>query len=274
MSESSVTISPSAMGAGSAVLGLGAGYVLAPQKYTLDRLLMQSPDTFERQFSRNVLKKATAGEIKSFENLSQAAKTYQESGGDIFKKEIRPNAQIWHDMVSKVNVEDKYVSEVARTKELYLKALENTKFMEAKKSLENAQELVLKNPKDIKAHLELKGASRNFADAQLAVEYPLKLYKNARAAFRSAREDAILELPDKGKSISKQWDKVRRAISNRADVMYEKLATLSKNKELNKDYSMIKKYIPKSRTYSAMMGGILSGILGVIVGIYSLNKTT
>lgn len=273
MGENSITISPSITGAGSAVLGLGAGYVLAPQKYSLDRLLMQDDDSFEKHFSSSVMKRSTEGERKSLKSLNDAAHIYRSSGNKILKEDIIPNAKLWHDMVSQVNVNDKFVSEVAIAKKRYLKAINDTKFMELKKALEDAQNLVLKKPNDVKAHLELKAASRNFADAQLAIENPLRLYKNARASFRAAREEAILALSDKGKAISAQWDKVRRAISNRANVMYEKLASLSKNENLNKDYSLIKKYIPKSRTYSALMGGILSGILGVIAGVYALNKS-
>ncbi len=46
MGTDSVTISPAAAGAGSAVLGIGAGYVFAPHKYSLERLLMLSQGIF------------------------------------------------------------------------------------------------------------------------------------------------------------------------------------------------------------------------------------
>ena len=272
MGENSVTISPSITGAGSAVLGLGAGYILAPEKYTLDRLLMQDNDSFERHFSSSVMQNSTEGEKKSLQNLNDAALIYRSSGDEILKEKIIPNAKLWREMVEKVNVEDKFVSEVNFAKQKYLKALEDTDFMNLKKALEDAQEQLCKKPNDTKAHLELKAASRNFANAQLAVDHPLSLYKKARVAFRNARDEAIQGLPDKGRAISAQWDKVRRAISDRANIMYEKLASLSKNEALNNDYRLIKKYIPKSRTYSSLMGGILAGILGLIAGVYSLNK--
>ncbi len=272
MGENSVTISPSVTGIGSGVLGLGAGYILAPQKYSLERLLMQDDDSFSRNFSDTVMKKATDGEKKSLTNLHDAAHSYHTSGDVILKEKIVPNAKLWHEMVAKVNVEDKFVSEVKRTKKNYLQALKDTNYKQLKQNLEEAQELVLNKPNDVKAHLQLKAASREFADAQLAIERSQMLYRNARNAFRGARDEAIMELPDKGRAISAQWAKVRRAISDRANVMYEKLASLSKNENLNKDYNLIKKYIPKARTYSALMGGVLAGIAGVIAGVYSLNK--
>lgn len=272
MGENSVTISPSITGVGSAVLGLGAGYVLAPQKYTLDRLLMQDDDTFERNFSSKVMKRATEGEKESLKNLNDAAHMYRKSGDEILKQKIAPNAKLWHQMVAEVNIEDKYISDAQLAKEKYLKALKDTQFMKLRKSLEDAQGNLLKNPNDIKAHLELKAASRDFAEAQIKIEHPLNLYKKARESFRSARDEAIKNLPDKGVAIAKQWDKVRKAVSERANVMYEKLASLSRNDCLNNDYALIKKYIPKARTYSALMGGIISGIFGLIIGVYSLNK--
>lgn len=272
MGENSIAISPTAVGCGSAVLGLGAGYVLAPHKYSLERLLMQNEDSFNRHFSSTVMKNATDGEKQSLSNLREAAQTYRDSGDVILKNEIVPNAKLWHEMVNNVTVEDKFVKDLEHAKKNYLKAAGDVEIKELKNKLIYAQKELAKRPNDIKAHLDLKAASRQYADAQIILEHPLNLYKNAYTAFKAAREEAILNLPDKGRAISAQWDKVRRAISERANIMYEKLASLSSSESLVKDYGKIKKYIPKARTYSSLMGGILAGIAGVIAGVYSLNK--
>ena len=135
MGENSVTISPSVTGIGSGVLGLGAGYILAPQKYSLERVLMQDDDSFSRNFSDTVMKKATDGEKKSLTNLHDAAHSYHTSGDVILKEKIVPNAKLWHEMVAKVNVEDKFVSEVERTKKNYLQALKDTNYKQLKQNL-------------------------------------------------------------------------------------------------------------------------------------------
>lgn len=272
MGAEAVTISPSITGAASSVLGLGAGYVLAPRKYSLERLLMQNDDSFNKTFSPEVMKHATEGEKHSLANLKEASKTYHSSGDMIMKEQITPNAKLWHEMVKKVNVEDKFVSEVDMRKTAYLQSLQETNYRAHKKKLDIAQKKALMYPKDVNANLEMKAASRDFAAAQIALEHPSKQYRDARAAFRAAREEAFLKLPDSGRAISSQWDKVRRALSDRATIMYGKLSTLTKNENLHKDYSLVKKYIPKARTYSALMGGILAGITGVIVGVCALNK--
>lgn len=273
MSANTVSVSPCGVGAISSGLGLGAGYILAPRKFTLERLLMQNDKTYDRIFSQDVMKNATFEEKKSVESLRQAAKTYRESGNAITKDKIAPEAKSWHDLVKQVSVDDSFVSEVKAKKTLYQQALKDVHYKELKDSLELAHKKAVENPKDTNAYLELKSAAREFADAELAVKEPLNQYKNARAAFRSARDEAILKLPDKGRSISEQWEKVIRAVSDRANIMYKKLATLSGDEGLKNDYSIVKKYIPKSRTYSSIMGGVIAGIGGVIAGVYALNKS-
>ncbi len=273
MSTNTVSVSPCGVGAISSGLGLGAGYILAPRKYSLERLLMQNDKTYDRIFSQSAMKNATSEEKKSVENLRQASKTYRDSGIAITKEKIAPEAKTWHDLVKQVNVDDSFVSEVTAKKAQYQQALKDVHYKELKDSLEHAHKKVAENPKDTNAYLELKSAAREFAEAELAVKEPLNQYKKARTAFRSARENAILNLPDKGRSISEQWEKVTRAISDRANLMYKKLATLTSNEGLKNDYSIVKKYIPKSRTYSSLMGGIIAGISGVIAGVYALNKS-
>ena len=273
MSTNTVSVSPCGVGAISSGLGLGAGYILAPRKFSLERLLMQNDQTYDRIFSQAAMKNATPEEKKSVENLKQASKTYRSSGKIITKNKIAPEAKTWHDLVNQVNVDDSFVSEVNAKKTIYLQALKDAHYKELKDTLERAHKKVVENPKDTNAYLELKSAAREFAEAELAVKEPLNQYKKARTAFRSARENAILNLPDKGRAISEQWEKVTRAISDRANLMYKKLATLTSNEGLKNDYSIVKKYIPKSRTYSSLMGGIIAGISGVIAGVYALNKS-
>ncbi len=272
MGSNTISVSPCGVGAVSSGLGLGAGYILAPRKFALERLIMQDDKTFDKIFSQNAMRTATKEESNAVEALRGAAKSYRNSGKQITKEEIRPAASLWHEMVRKVSVEDKFVADVSRTKVRYQQALKDTNYMELKNKLDLAHRNLLQNPKDTNLYLEMKAAAKDFADAQLAVDKPLKAYKKARSSFRAAREEAILNLPDKGKAISEQWNKVMRAVSTRANIMYEKLATLRVQENLKKDYSTVKKYIPKSRTYSSIMGGILAGIGGVLVGVYSLNK--
>ena len=272
MGSNTVSVSPCGVGAISSGLGLGAGYILAPRKFTLERLLMQNDDAFNRIFSQKVMQNATKAEIKAVDSLKNAAKEYRLSGKSITDEKIKPEANLWNQMVKKVNVDDRFVKQVAETKTVYQQALKDARYAKLKNSLDSAAKNVAANPKDTNLYLVMKASAREFADAQLAVEKPLKDYKNARNSFRAARDEAILNLPDKGKAISEQWAKVMRAISERANVMYEKLATLSAKDSLKNDYSAVKKYIPKSRTYSSLMGGIIAGIGGVIAGVYSLNK--
>ena len=235
--ENAVNISPSISGAASALVGLGAGYAVAPRKYSLERLLMQNEDSFERTFSKETMTNASVAEKEALENLKTASKIYFSSGQKILKDEISPNAKKWYEMISEIPVNKNLVDDVKIKRNLYLKSLEDNKYYELKNNLKVAQEKALANPKDVNLNLELKDAARKFADVQLAVEPSAKQYRMAREAFRNARDEAMLTLPDKGKAISVQWDKVRRAMSDRANLMYENLSVLSKSNDLGKDYN-------------------------------------
>ena len=271
MSVDSFIVSPSSAGVGSAVLGIGAGYVFAPRKYSLERLLMQNTKSFERNFSPEKMKTASVLEKVSVANIHDASRVYAGAGSKILKDEVVPNAKLWHEMVKSVEVEDKFVKAVTQSKEAYLEALQKEKYIDLRTKLRAAQANALKNPKNAHLNAEMKAAANDFARAQIALEAPAKLYRDSVASLRIARENAIRKLPDKGRSINAQWDKVKHALSERANVMYEKLATLSKDKKLNKDYTAIKKYIPKARTTSAIFGGILAGITGLIAGLYAYS---
>lgn len=270
--DNAVKVSPSVAGAVSAVMGLGAGYTCAPRKYNLERLLMQNKDSFEKTFSQEVMNGASRSELEALENIKAASRDYFSAGNALLKEEVAPNAKKWYSMVSKVKVEDSVIKDVELQKKDYNKAVKDVNYHELKSRLKLSREKVASAPDDVNLNLELKAAERKFADAQLALDVPASKYKRARETFRAARDKAILELPDKGRAISAQWDKVRRAMTDRANVMYEKLATLSTSDALKKDYSIIKKYIPKARTASALSGGILAGIVGVIGGVYSVHK--
>ena len=267
-----VRLSPSVTGAASALLGLGAGYALAPHKYTLERLLMQDKDSFGRTFSPDVMKDASKAEKESLLKIKEASDDYFALGKSYRDEKIAPNAKAWANMVAQVEVDDSFVKDVDVAKQKYLKALEDANYKELKASLKLAEQKASANPKDSILHFEMKDASKKFADAQLAVERPATAYRKAREAFRNARDEAMLKLPDKGLAISAQWDKVRKAMSERANLMYEKLSTLSKSDALSKDYALVKKYIPKARTASSLAGGVLAGLGGVVLGVYSVNK--
>lgn len=270
--DNAVKVSPSVAGAVSAVMGLGAGYTCAPRKYNLERLLMQNKDSFEKTFSQEVMNGASRSELEALENIKAASRDYFSAGNALLKEEVAPNAKKWYSMVSKVKVDDSVIKDVELQKKDYNKAVKDVNYHELKSRLKLSREKVASAPDDVNLNLELKAAERKFADAQLALDVPASKYKRARETFLAARDKAILELPDKGRAISAQWDKVRRAMTDRANVMYEKLATLSTSDALKKDYSIIKKYIPKARTASALSGGILAGIVGVIGGVYSVHK--
>lgn len=272
MTENSTTISPALLGASSAVVGLGAGYLLAPKKYTLERLLTKSMDTFERTFTPEVLKDATAPERASLSSLKNAALEYRASGNEVQKEVIGPEAKKWKGLKDAVAIDETLIVKSDAAKAAYKKAWEDSNYKQLQIKLKIAQENASSHPNDATINLELKAISKEFTEAQKALEIPSTDYRNARAAIRSAKEDAVKNSPDKGKAIFEQFAKVKKGISDKAEVMYKKLASLSKQDGLNNDYKAIRKFIPRSRTHSAIIGGIILGLAGILTGVYFSSR--
>ena len=148
MGSNTVSVSPCGVGAISAGLGLGAGYIFAPGKYSLERILMQDDKTLDQIFSSQNMKNATPGEKQSVLNLKEAAHEYRRSGQEITKEKIAPATNAWQEMVKQVNVDDKFVKEAARKKHSYKQALKDANYRQLKDKLEAAQKSVVANPKD------------------------------------------------------------------------------------------------------------------------------
>ena len=272
MSENSTVISPTMLGVSSGVAGMGLGYVIAPRKYPIERLLTRRDDTFEKTFSPEAMADATIEEKKSLKNIKVAVEEYRRSGDSLLKSEVTPAAEEWKRMVDGVWVY-KNVKDNLKAKKKFLKnAVKSSDYYGLRANLKNAQTNALANPNDTAVNTQLKNASAKFSEAQKALENPIREYKKAFHAYKSAKENAIANLPDKGKAISMQFEKFTAAVTKRADVMYKKLAELTKREGIAKDYKNIEKYIPKARTHSAIMGGIIAGLVGILAGVFYSNK--
>lgn len=271
MSNGTTTVSPALFGASSAVVGLGAGYIFAPRKYSLKRLLTKDSDTFERTFSKEVMKDASSSEKASLNHLKTASDEYRTSGREILNEEIKPNVIQWKAMRDNVAVGAEFSSDLNAKKLDLQNAMKKNAFIDLRNSLKNLQEKASANPNDTVINQELKEASRKFSEAQKAMEIPINEYKKSLTSFKNARENAIKDIPDKGKSIAEQFSKVEAALKKRTNHMYKKLAEIASKDGIKNDYKAVKKFIPKARTYSAIMGGIILGIIGVLAGVFISN---
>ncbi len=75
MSSRDLSVSPAAVGTSCAIVGAGAGYVFAPEKYGLRQLLTQEADVFEKVLSKPVLGKANDKQLAAYNSIVNARKS-------------------------------------------------------------------------------------------------------------------------------------------------------------------------------------------------------
>ena len=109
-----------AAGAGA---GLAGGYVFAPRKYSLKRLLVQQPDTFEKLFPKEIKDTMLKKEVSALEKLKKASAEFHESG-QIDQKTVKKAAQKWKQKYEAVKIDKEILSNAANKKDALREAAE------------------------------------------------------------------------------------------------------------------------------------------------------
>lgn len=73
------SVTPAEVGAGSALIGAGIGYTLAPRKFSLEQLLTQKPDTFVKTLPENVLNAGTEAHKTAYAAIVDARSALSEA---------------------------------------------------------------------------------------------------------------------------------------------------------------------------------------------------
>lgn len=68
------SVTPAEVGAGSAIIGAGIGYTLAPRKFNLEQLLTQKPDVFVKTLPEKVLNAGTEAHKTAYAAIVDARK--------------------------------------------------------------------------------------------------------------------------------------------------------------------------------------------------------
>lgn len=72
MSQSVSSVSPVEIGLASGFLGCGIGYTLAPRRYSLNRLLSEKPDVFEKAVIKKFLAKGSENQKNAYRKILNA----------------------------------------------------------------------------------------------------------------------------------------------------------------------------------------------------------
>ena len=265
MNERSLSVCPAIEPFAGGVIGLGIGYSMAPSKYSLQRLLVLSEDKFEKIYSKELAENMAPGEKIALNNIKRARASY-----NTVKKEVvtglKNAAQKWGRMFKQVEVPEYMSTAYSESKQNLKKIIEETNYIELNRKYRAAKAALKNSPDDERLKLALKEANTNLANAKAIVSPKIEIYKDCVRNVSKQRLFNVKNEPDKYAGVRSAYHEFLAALANRRTLAANKLFQLSNDKSLNKSYQMIREFLPKARTKSAITGAVaLGGLTALLV---------
>lgn len=185
MNENSLSINPATAMAAGGVAGLGAGYIFAPRKYSLKRLLVQQPDTFERLFPKDVKETMVRPEKSSLDAIQRASGEFHASG-TANQETVKLAAKKWRRKFTTLQINSDLIEEAASKKKALQEAVEKGASL---RGPANDYKKALKNIR--KARFE---AMRALPDKGLDVKTAYREMKEALARKHTTTSNKLFEL--------------------------------------------------------------------------------
>lgn len=185
MNENSLSVNPAVAMATGGVVGLGTGYIFAPRAYSLKRLLVQQPDTFERLFPKDVKETMVKNETGALDSIKRASGEFHASG-NVNQETVKQAAQKWRKKFTQLQINTDLLEEAATKKKALQEAIEKGGSLrgpasEYKKALKNIR----------KARFE---AMRALPDRGLDVKTAFREMKEALARKHTTTSNKLFEL--------------------------------------------------------------------------------
>lgn len=258
MSENSLSVNPVIEPFAGAVAGLGLGYVMAPRKYSLKRLILLKQDRFDKIYSNDVVKQMNQKEKQALDNIMVARKDYRQSKLDNIE-DVRAAAKNWYSEYKKVDVPQEVYDTYVRTRADVKNAVREANYIELNKEYRAAKAAVKNSPNNeiLKQVLSVKNEA--LAAAKTSIGAKLEHYTNAVKNLYDERLYNIKSNPTKWVKVKEAYNNFIITLAQRRTISSTKLFDLSNDKSLLKSYNAIKEFLPRSRTKSALTGAAILG---------------
>lgn len=258
MSENSLSVNPVIEPFAGAVAGLGLGYVMAPRKYSLKRLILLNQDRFDKIYSNDVVKQMNKKEKEALDKLMIARNDYRKSKLDNID-DVRVAAKNWYSEYKKVDVPQEVYDTYVRTRADVKKAVQESNYIELNKEYRAAKAAVKEAPNNeiLKKVLSVKNEA--LAAAKTSIGAKLEHYTNAVKNLYDERLYNIKSNPTKWVKVKEAYNKFIITLAQRRTISSTKLFDLSNDKSLLKSYNTIKEFLPSARTKSALTGAAILG---------------
>ena len=272
MSESTLTISPvvKKIATGGAI-GMCAGLLAAPEKYSLKRLLVQDSRSFSKIFTPSVTKKMNAVELNSIKEISKASDEFIKSGSSEHAN-VKAAAVDWAAKFKAIQIDELLEQNVINKKNYLKNVAENNNYAAIRNQYTQARELLLED-KDNKFMREyFFKVKEQFRIAKNNLKQPIEDY---RAVSKLAHEQRLKNLkakPTQCQEVKLAYEKMQKALAAKRTLTSNKLYELINQTTLNKHYKTISKFLPKARTRAAIQGALILSTL-TAMGIIFFNPS-
>ncbi len=258
MSENSLSVNPVIEPFAGAVAGLGLGYVMAPRKYSLKRLILLNQDRFDKIYSNDVIKQMNTKEKQALDSLYEARKDYRKSRLENID-DVRAAAKNWYREFKKVEVPQEVYDTYVRTRADVKNAVREANYIELNKEYRAAKAAVKNSPNNEVLKQVLSVKNEALAAAKTSIGAKLEHYTNAVKNLYDERLYNIKSNPTKWVKVKEAYNNFIVALAQRRTISSTKLFDLSNDKSLLKSYSAIKEFLPRARTKSALTGAAILG---------------
>ncbi len=200
MNENSLSISPAKALAAGSITGMFGGYVFAPRKYSLKRLLVQQPDTFEKLFPKDLTDTMIKKEYNSLNEIKKASIEFHESG-ITDQQSVKEAARTWKTKYDAIKITPELINDATRKKDAIREATETGA---------EIKPLISEYKKSLKAIRKAKfEAMRALPDRGYDVKNAYKEMQKALANKHTTTSNKLFELINKN-TLRESYDSIKK----------------------------------------------------------------
>lgn len=260
MENHSLSVNPASKIITGAFIGLCAGTVAIPRQYSLKKLLVQTPDYFEKTFNPTITKRMNEEQKGALSLLISGNETFRKSGKSQDRK-IKSAAKKWHKSFNAIPIDADLNLRFQNKKEFLQRAIKETDFVNVNKNYRKIQSSLLESPDNLALREESLAITQKLKEIRSSLEFPIAQYKEVVQDIRKNRLKNMKSLPNSGLKIKTYFKKMEEEIGQKRTIKSNKLYELINTPLLKESYLKIQTFLPESRLGNAFKGAAVFGTL-------------
>lgn len=269
MNKSTLSVNPavSTIATGAAI-GMCTGFLSAPDKYPLKKLLTMDSDTFTSLFPQ---KKMNILQLDALDKIKKASAEYLTSGKSE-KEDVKKAAINWHKKFKAIPIDDTLAQNIINKKNYLQKVAEDNNFVLIRKYYTQTRELLLQDLDNQFMRDYFHKIEKQYKIATNNLKNPIKEYRDLINKAYNERVSRLKEMPNRGIEVKTAFEELKKVLAKKRTISANKLYEITNRQELKKAYKTISGFLPKARTRAAVNGALLLSTLTAF-GIIFFNPS-